>query len=84
MNRPIPTLAGATLTLAMADVQRQQAVREARTEAASQANALAAVERLGIALAAERDENARLREELAQMKARACRAEGALIRLARH
>lgn len=81
MHRPIPTIASATMTLALADVARQRAVREARAEAASQANALAAVQRLGDALAAERAENARLREELAQMRARACRAEGALIRL---
>ncbi|WP_445500737.1 hypothetical protein [Microvirga sp. G4-2] len=84
MQRPTTVIAGAAMTLALADVARQQAVREARAEAASQANALAAVERLGRELAAERAENARLREELAQTKARACRAEGALIRLTRH
>lgn len=84
LHRPIPTIASATMTLALADVARQQAIREARAEAASQANAVAAVRRLGDALAAERAENARLREELAAMKARAIRAEGTVLRLTRH
>lgn len=61
----------------------RQAVRQAMAQEMSDANAASAVLRLGRELAAAHRREAGLREELAAMRQRALRAEGALLRLSR-
>lgn len=59
------------------------AVRQAMTREMSDANAASAMLRLGRELAAAHAREAALRREVEALRARATRAEGALLRLAR-
>jgi hypothetical protein len=57
------------MTLALADVQRQQSRREARAQAANQAHELAAVQSLADRLAASRRREALLEKEIDELEA---------------
>jgi hypothetical protein len=68
MRHPTTTIMSAATTLAMADIAQRQARQEARVEAATQANDLAAVQALANRLAASRRRETLLEAEVDELE----------------